>query len=172
MTATSSAVPARIAQLRAAMQAAGVQAVVVPSSDPHVSEYLPPRWKGREWFSGFTGSMGTLAVGLDKAAVFADSRYWSQAERELAGTGVDLVKTAQAAFPPVIDWLAAGLERGSTVAVDGQSLSVATAKQLRAGLSAAGIAVRSDADLLEPAWPGRPGLPDAPVYEHRAPEAS
>ncbi len=170
--ANASPVPQRLAQLRAAMQATGVQAVVVPSSDPHVSEYLPPRWKGREWFSGFTGSMGTLAVAQDKAAVFADSRYWSQAERELAGTGVDLVKTAQAAFPPVIDWLVAGLKPGQTVAFDGQSMSVATAKQLRTALSAAGIVARSDTDVLDPAWPGRPGLPEAPVYEHRAPEAS
>ena len=172
MQATSSAIPGRIAALRTAMKSAGVHAVVVPSSDPHVSEYLPPRWKGREWFSGFTGSMGTLAVAADKAAVFADSRYWSQAEHELAGTGVDLVKTAQAAFPPVIDWLVAGLERGSTVAFDGHSMSVATAKQLRAGLTAAGIAARSDTDVLEPAWRERPGLPDAPVYEHLPPEAS
>ena len=172
MPANSSAIPQRIAQLRAAMQAAGVQAVVVPSSDPHVSEYLPPRWKGREFFSGFTGSMGTLAVAQDKAAVFADSRYWSQAERELAGTGVDLVKTAQAAFTPVVDWLVTGLKPGSTVAFDGQSVSVMAAGQLRSGLSAAGITARSDTDVLEPAWPGRPGLPDAPVYEHRPPEAS
>jgi len=172
MPTSPSAIPERIAGLRAAMKSAGVQAVVVPSSDPHVSEYLPPRWKGREWFSGFTGSMGTLAVAQDKAAVFADSRYWSQAERELAGTGVDLVKTAQAAFPPVIDWLLAGLERGSTVAFDGQSMSVATAKQLRTGLSDAGISARSDTDLLESAWRERPGLPDAPIYEHLPPEAS
>lgn len=171
MPTPASPVADRLTQLRAAMRAAGVQAVVVPSSDPHVSEYLPARWKGREWFSGFTGSMGTLAVAQDQAAVFADSRYWSQAERELAGTGVDLVKTAQAAFPPVIDWLVQGLARGSTVAFDGQSMSVATAQQLRNGLAAAGIEARGDTDVLAAAWPGRPGLPDARIYEHRPPEA-
>jgi Xaa-Pro aminopeptidase len=172
MPTTASPVPARIAALRSAMHAAGVQAVVVPSSDPHVSEYLPPRWKGREFFSGFTGSMGTLAVAHDKAAVFADSRYWEQAERELAGTGVDLVKATQASLQQVQEWLAAGVPKGGVVAFDGHSMSVAAAKQLRTALAEAGLQVRSDTDVLADAWPGRPGLPDAPVYEHEAPEAT
>ena len=75
-----SAIPARLQQLRQAMQAQGVHAVLVPSADPHLSEYLPEHWQGRQHFSGFTGSMGTLVVRLEDAFVFADSRYWTQAE--------------------------------------------------------------------------------------------
>jgi Xaa-Pro aminopeptidase len=89
----------RLDRLREAMAAASVQALLVPSSDPHLSEYLPGRWQGRQWFSGFTGSMGTLVVTVDDAALFADSRYWVQAEAELAGTGVDWCKIPTGATP-------------------------------------------------------------------------
>ncbi|HEY8049537.1 MAG TPA: aminopeptidase P family protein [Ramlibacter sp.] len=149
-----------------------MHAVLVPSSDPHVSEYLPERWQGRVWFSGFTGSMGTLVVTLDDAALFADSRYWSQAEKELAGTGVQLVKVAQAAIKPALDWIVAELKKGETLAFDGQVLSLASAQQVRTAMAAAGVNVKSDADLLDAAWPDRPGLPEAKVYEHVAPEAT
>jgi Xaa-Pro aminopeptidase len=161
----------RLQQLRQAMEAAGVQAVFVPSSDPHVSEYLPARWQGRVWFSGFTGSAGTLVVMADRAALFADGRYWSQAERELEGTGVDLVKITAAPPKPVIDWLAAHLKEGDALAFDGQCVSLAVANQLRSVLQAQGVTVRPGADLLEAAWPDRPGLPTEAVYEHTAPEA-
>ena len=70
---------------------------LVPSADPHLSEYLPARWAGREWLSGFTGSMATLVVMQDKAALFADSRYWEQAERQLLGSGIDLVRIPSSA---------------------------------------------------------------------------
>ena len=80
----------RIERVRDALKKNGLAAVLVPSSDPHLSEYLPERWQGRQWLSGFTGSMGTLVVTLKTAAVFADSRYWVQAEAELAGTGTTL----------------------------------------------------------------------------------
>src|SRR5512139_4285031 len=82
----------RLAQLREVLARRGLVALLVPSSDPHLSEYLPERWQGRVWLSGFSGSMGTLVVARDKAALFADSRYWVQAEAELAGSGIELVK--------------------------------------------------------------------------------
>jgi len=162
----------RIDALRAAMSDAGVHALVVPSSDPHVSEYLPGRWAGRAWFSGFTGSMGTLVVTQGKAAVFADSRYWSQAERELSGTGVELVKIGVAATQPAFDWMVTQLKQGDVVSFDAQVMGLATAKQLRATLAAAGLKERSDIDILESAWSDRPGLPTEPIYEHKAPEAT
>ncbi|MBC7605229.1 MAG: aminopeptidase P family protein [Ramlibacter sp.] len=172
MTSSKSPIPARLDKLRTAMNAAGVQTLYVPSSDPHVSEYLPTRWRGREWFSGFTGSMGTLVVGAKRAALFADSRYWSQAERELAGTGVDLVKIGTGALKPVIDWIAAELTPGEVLAFDAQVVSLAAAQQIRSALAAARIVVKSDIDLLEQAWVDRPGLPQEAIYEHLAPEAT
>nr|WP_316644213.1 aminopeptidase P family protein [uncultured Roseateles sp.] len=172
MDTRTSEITLRLARLRDAMQAQQVHGVLVPSSDPHLSEYLPARWQGREWLSGFTGSMGTLVVTLDRAALFADMRYWTQAEVELAGTGIDLVKIPSGAATHFIDWTAQQLQAGQSLAVDGQCLSLALAQQVRLGLLAAKIKLRTDLDLLDAIWDGRPALPGAPVYEHAAPQAT
>ncbi len=164
--------PERLARLREAMRREGVAAVLVPSADPHLSEYLPGRWQGREWLSGFTGSMGTLVAARDAAALFADSRYWVQAEAQLAGSGIELVRIPTAAASHHIDWLCSRLAAGDRVAVDGDVLGLAAARQLETALTAAGIALRSDLDLLGEAWPDRPALPTAPVIEHRPPHAT
>jgi Xaa-Pro aminopeptidase len=161
----------RMARLREALAQAGVHALLVPSSDPHLSEYLPERWQGRQWLSGFTGSMATLVVTLDRAALFADSRYWVQAEAEIAGTGIELVKIATGAANAHLDWLARQIPRGATVAVDGQVLGLAAAGALQSALQAAGVLLRTDIDLLDAIWPDRPALPAQPVVEHRAPHA-
>ncbi len=161
----------RLARLREQMAHDGVDALLVPSSDPHLSEYLPARWQGREWLSGFTGSMGTLVVASDRAALFADSRYWVQAERELADSGIELERIASAASSAHLDWIVQQVARGGTVAVDGQVLGLAAAQALRARCESAGLLLCTDADLLQPVWPDRPALPAAPVVAHRAPQA-
>jgi Xaa-Pro aminopeptidase len=153
--------------LRAAMRRHQVDACMVPSSDPHLSEYLPPRWQGRQWLSNFTGSVGTFIITQDFAGVWTDARYWTQAETELAGTGVQLMKIASGAGTQYVDWLADTLEPGQVLAVDGAVLGLSIARQLQAR----GIALRTDLDLLDEVWAGRPGLPDAPVYEHQRPYA-
>lgn len=161
----------RIEQAQAALARRGLAAVLVPSSDPHLSEYLPERWQGRQWLSGFTGSMGTLVVARDRAAVFADSRYWVQAEAELRGSGIELVKIPTGNATMHVDWIAALVKPGEVVGVDGQVLGLAAAQQLRGAVEKAGATLRTDVDLLAEVWPDRPGLPTAPVYEHRAPQA-
>lgn len=161
-------IPQRIASLRAAMAKAGVDACLVPSSDPHLSEYLPQRWQARRWLSGFTGSMGTLIVSADFAGVWADSRYWVQAEHELAGTGITLMKIDTAASSLHLQWLADTLKAGQTLAVDGDVLSLAAAKALQAALVPRGVIVRSDLDLIDAVYAGRPALPTAAVYQHEA----
>jgi Xaa-Pro aminopeptidase len=161
----------RIDALREAMAAAGVHGLLVPSADPHLSEYLPARWQARQWLSGFTGSMGTLALTLERAALFADSRYWVQAEAELAGSGIELVKIPTGGSAMHVDWLAAHVPAGHSVAVDGAVLGLASEQVLRAALERAGVVLRTDLDLVDRVWPDRPALPAAPVYEHRAPHA-
>jgi len=161
----------RIERVRDELRRQQLAAVLVPSSDPHLSEYLPERWQGRQWASGFTGSMGTLVVTLDTAALFADSRYWVQAEAELAGTGTELVKIPTGNSSAHVDWLASHVPAGASVGVDGSVLGLAAAQLLQATLDRAGVKLRTDFDALAAVWPERPGLPSAAVYEHLAPEA-
>jgi Xaa-Pro aminopeptidase len=163
----------RIELLRGAMAREALAAVLVPSSDPHISEYLPEHWQGRQWLSGFTGSVGTLVVTADFAGVWVDSRYWTMAEAQLAGTGIALMKMmAGQQSAPHVDWLAENVAAGETVAVDGAVLGVAAARALKDALTARGIVLRTDLDLLDAVWPERPGLPSESVYEHVAPQAS
>ncbi len=193
-TATAaSPIPERLSALRAHMARQGWQAVLLPSSDPHLSEYLPERWQGRVHFSGFTGSSGTLLVAADRAAVFTDSRYWTQAEAELAGSGVDLVKLDGAAVPACTQWLQAlgltgqqdaqgaqGVQgvQGATLALDGSVMGLAQTQQLADALAAVAVAsapawrLHATDDVLDGVWPDRPGLPTAPVFEHLPPHAS
>ena len=149
----------------------GVDAFIVPSSDPHLSEYLPRRWQGREWLSGFTGSVGTFIATADVAGVWTDGRYWTQAETELAGSNIALMKIPSGASLLHIDWLAANMQPGQTVAVDARVLGLAVARLLQDALSARGILLRTDLDLLDEIWSDRPGLPPEPLYEHAAPHA-
>jgi Xaa-Pro aminopeptidase len=166
-----SAIAERLAHLRSAMARAGIDAYVVPSSDPHLSEYLPGHWKGREWLSGFTGSVGTFIATQDFAGVWTDGRYWTQAETELAGTDIALMKIPGAASQMHVDWLAANLARGRTVAVDARVLGLAGARLLSDALFARGVNLRLDVDLLDEVWQDRPALPGDPVFEHLPPYA-
>ena len=165
-------IPTRLAALRHHMQQQGISACLIPSSDPHLSEYLPPYWQGRRWLSGFHGSVGTLIVCADFAGLWADSRYWVQAEQELAGSGITLMKIQSVAQPLHLDWLAANLAAGDVVAVDGDVLALASARALQDKLLAAGIVLRSDFDPLQSVWTDRPPLPEQPVYEHLPPYAA
>jgi Xaa-Pro aminopeptidase len=163
---------ARLEQLRAAMARHGVDAYIVPSSDPHLSEYLPRRWQGREWLSGFTGSVGTLIATADFAGVWTDGRYWTQAETELAGSGIALMKIPSGASLLHIDWLARTMQPGQTVAVDARVLGLAVARLLKDALQARDVKLRTDIDLLDEIWSERPGLPTEALYEHAAPHAT
>ncbi len=168
MTATPTVHAQRIATAQHALTELGLAACLVPSSDPHLSEYLPARWQGREWLSGFTGSMGTLALTPTRAALFADSRYWTQAETELAGSGIELVKIDTGASTQHVQWLVQHTGAGKTVGVDGAVLGLAAAQQLRLALDAVGASLRTDVDLFTHIWPDRATLPQAPVFEHDA----
>ena len=124
MILTASTSAQALNALRKAMQVAGVQACLVPSADPHLSEYLPDYWQLRPWLTGFSGSVGTVVVTADFAGLWVDSRYWVQAEAELSGTQVTLMKIGVASDPAHTDWLAANLPRGAVVAVDGRALGL------------------------------------------------
>jgi Xaa-Pro aminopeptidase len=158
-------IPERIAALRGVMQQRGVAACIVPTADPHLSEYLPGHWTAREWLSGFTGSAGTLVVTADFAGVWTDSRYFSQAERQLAGSGVELVKLNVPHTPEHMEWLCSRVKPGDKIACSADMLSLATERSLRKQLGDHGAELIED-DLPAAIWDDRPPLPHAPVYAH------
>ncbi|RRW55179.1 aminopeptidase P family protein [Pseudomonas moraviensis] len=170
-TLTEGSVPQRLAHTRELMRREGIHALLVPSADPHLSEYLPGYWQGRQWLSGFHGSVGTLIVTADFAGVWADSRYWEQATKELNGSGIELVKL-QPGQPSPLDWLAEQTPEGGVVAVDGAVMAVASARTLSSKLEVRGARLRTDIDLLQEVWRDRPSLPNAPIYQHLPPQAT
>ncbi|MDR1919183.1 MAG: aminopeptidase P family protein [Tannerellaceae bacterium] len=155
----------RIAALRAAMEEFGMDAYIVPGSDPHLSEYVPARWKSRQWLSGFTGSAGTLVFTAGKAGLWTDSRYFLQAAAELEGTGIDLYKTGLPETPSIDDFLLHELEEGAVVGLDGQSYSAAGARALERLLGGKHIRLETSFDLLNEIWKDRPEIPRAPLFE-------
>ncbi len=162
----------RLQQVRQLLAERKLAALLVPSADPHLSEYLPDHWQGRAWLSGFHGSVGTLIVTPDFAGLWADSRYWVQAEKELAGSGISLMKISSGGSVEHIDWLAKTIPAGQTVAVDGSVLGLTTARLLQQALDAAGVKLDTTQDHLHAVWPDRPALPGAAVYEHLPPFAT
>ncbi|MCX7077890.1 MAG: aminopeptidase P family N-terminal domain-containing protein, partial [Pseudomonas sp.] len=170
-TLTHGVVPQRLAQTRELMSQEGIHALLVPSADPHLSEYLPGYWQGRQWLSGFHGSVGTLIVTPDFAGVWADSRYWEQATKELKGSGIELVKL-QPGQPGPLDWLAEQTPEGGVVAVDGAVMAVASARTLGSKLQERGARLRTDIDVLNEVWQDRPALPNQPIYQHLPPQAT
>jgi len=154
----------RLSALRERMKAENIDAYIIASADPHISEYLPDRYKNIEWISGFTGSAGTLAITADFAGLWTDSRYFVQATEQLAGTGFELVKLKVQGAAEYAEWLSETLSKDATVAFDGKLASIAIAQQLKGNLEPKGIKVRGDVDLIDGIWENRPDLPKEEAY--------
>lgn len=154
----------KLASIRQLMKEKGVDAYIIPSSDPHISEYLPDRYKCIKWTSGFTGSAGTLVITEDFAGLWTDARYFVQANEQLAGSGFELVKLQVQGKAEYVTWLGKKLEKGNTVAFDGNLAAVAVAQIVQQELEPLGIQVDGHLDLLDPIWEGRPALPTEPAY--------
>lgn len=170
-TTLEQSVPQRLVHVRQAMAAGSIDALLVPSADPHLSEYLPGYWQGRQWLSGFQGSVGTLVVTPGFAGLWVDSRYWEQAAQELEGSGIELMKLLPGK-PGALEWLGENVEPNGRVAVDGAVMALASARQLAERLKARGAQLVTDMDLLGQVWDGRPALPGNPVYQHLPPHAT
>jgi Xaa-Pro aminopeptidase len=151
--------------LRSHMAKKRIKACIVPSSDPHLSEYIPEHWKSRAWLSGFTGSSGTLVVTDKKAALWTDSRYFLQAEKELNGSGIDLCKMGLPETPTMEAWLIDVLKKKDIVAFDGRLLSHSMAKGLIFNLKSHGLKVDSNIDFIDKIWTNRPSIPKGKAFE-------
>src|SRR5690606_4413922 len=154
----------RLSALREGMKSENIDAYIIASADPHISEYLPDRYKNIEWISGFTGSAGTLAITKDFAGLWTDSRYFVQADQQLIGSGFELVKLKTQGAAEYASWLKETLQEGDIVAFDGKLISIATAQQLKYKLEPQGITIKSDVDLIDKIWTDRPGLPKERAY--------
>lgn len=148
------------------MEDNGLDACIIPSTDPHMGEYIPRHWAAREWVSGFTGSAGTVVITRDFAGLWTDSRYFLQAEEQLRGSGIKLVKLRIPHTPEYVDWLAQNLEEGSRVSVDGNVISLTSARHIRSVFKEKGISLVTDIDIPAKVWTERPGLPPEPVFNH------
>lgn len=148
------------------MEAASIDAYIVPSTDPHQSEYIPACWRFREWISGFTGSAGVVVLTRDFAGLWTDSRYFLQAEEQLKGCRIQLVKLVIPHTPEYIGWLCEHLGPGLRVGLDSRFFSVSLVRYFTEILQPAGISMDTSADLLTDLWTNRPKLPSGPVYEH------
>ena len=156
----------KIQKLRTLMLSKGVSAYIVPSSDPHLSEYIPDCWKLRAWLTGFTGSAGTAVVSKYGSALWTDSRYFLQAEQELKGSEIELCKMGLPDTPTMVEWLAANLKPEETVGFDGQLLSHSAAKIFVNELENKGLKVNSNLDLSNQVWNDRPASPQGKAFEH------
>ncbi len=156
----------KLAELRSLMQQKGFSAYIIPGTDPHQSEYLPHHWKTREWFSGFTGSTGTLVVTADFAGLWTDSRYFIQAEEELKNSGIELVKLVIPHTPEYLDWLADTLSSDSTVGINGEVFSQSLVNLMKKKFKDKSISINCSADLPGMIWQERPPISQNHVYEH------
>ena len=149
----------KIAALRAAMEAEGADGVYVPSSDPHMTEYLPARWRCRAWLSGFTGSAGTLCVTREAAALWTDGRYFIQAERQLEGSGITLMRMAQPGVPTVEEYCGKVLPENGVLGLCGLTASCGLVRGVQKELDAKKGTIKT-LNLEDELWTeGRPALP-------------
>lgn len=158
-------IPERIAALREAMKQHKIDAYIIPTSDPHMSEYPADCWKYREWISGFTGSAGTVIITADKAGLWTDSRYFLQASTQLEGTGIELFKMMLPETPTIPEFLTHELKEGQTVGLNGETYSLADARTLEKSLAEKEIKLNTNASLIDPIWKERPAIPEAPMFE-------
>ncbi|MBX9884042.1 MAG: aminopeptidase P family N-terminal domain-containing protein, partial [Novosphingobium sp.] len=161
----------RLAAARAVLAAAGCQGLVVYNADPHLSEYLPARWGGREWLSRFPGSAGTVAITAHHAALFVDSRYLLLAEAAMAGTPFEVHLAGPADPAPHLAWLVRHVPAGGAVLTDAMVLALGEQRVLAARLAEAGIALRTDIDVFGTIWADRPAVPAEPAWLHEPAEA-
>ncbi len=156
----------RVTLLRQALENSGLSAFIIPSTDPHQSEYVAKHWAIREWISGFTGSAGTVVITQKDAGLWTDSRYFLQAENELAQSGFALHKLGPQGSGDHIDWLLREMSAGDKIGVDGRLISQTEAARLDRRLRGAGMKLSIDIDPIPEVWSDRPTMPETHLFAH------
>ncbi len=156
----------RLNELRTLMKKKNIAAYIIPSADPHQSEYVAPRWKARAWISGFTGSAGTVVVTMKKAGLWTDGRYFVQAEAQLEGSTITLFKDGLPETPSYTDWINSELKKGEIVSFDASVMSINSVESLKGAFAQKGIKVASSEDLIDKIWKDRPAFPSGKGFIH------
>lgn len=159
-------IKSRLEALRAEMDKVGVDLAVIPHADPHQSEYMSSHWHLRGFFSGFTGSAGTLVVGKEEACLWTDSRYFLQAAQQLEGTGIKLMKEGIPGTPEISEYIINSLPAGATVGIDGMQFSINAENSLRKELNAHDIKLDTTLRPADAIWTDRPALPANKAFIH------
>lgn len=154
----------RIAALRGMMDEMGIDAYVVPTDDFHQSEYVGEHFKARKFISGFSGSYGTVVICKEDAGLWTDGRYFFQAEHELEGSGIRLMKLFVGDTPSIPEYLAANVPEGGKVAFDGRVLPVVDGQEFEEALAPKHIEINYSVDLIDKIWTDRPPLSDKPAF--------
>lgn len=154
----------RIAAFRRKMQECGMDAVIVPTADSHASEYIADHFKTRQWLCGFTGSAGVLVVAKEEAALFTDGRYFIQAQEQLKGSGVTLMRMGTPGTPTPEEYVCSLTRAGGCVGVDFSVVSMQFAQMLEALLEKQSVSLHNTGDWFDALWADRPAMPDAPAY--------
>lgn len=156
----------KLSALRKLMNEHGFSAYIIPSSDAHLSEYVAEHWQARKWISGFTGSAGTVVITLKKSGLWADGRYFIQAENQIKDTEIELFKISIPGFPTYTEWLLQELEEGDEIGIDGSVFSVNQVKNMQKKFDSKNISLVSNYDLIDEIWQDRPEIPTSDVFLH------
>ena len=157
-------IPERLSDLRKFMESKKLDVFVIPSTDPHLSEYPAATWESRKWISGFTGSAGTIVVTTKEAGLFTDSRYFLQGKTELANTGIDLFKMGLPETPDMIDWIIDQAGENGKVGIDGLVYAASDAKMLESRLKRKNIELVTEFDPFAEIWKERPAIPQNEIF--------
>ncbi len=155
----------KLEKLRDLMDDNGLSAYIIPTSDPHNSEYVPERYKGRKWISGFTGSAGTVVVTKNESGLWTDGRYFIQAENELEGTEIELFKMGKEDVPSYKEWLGDNIKEGEKIGFNGKLFTIDTVRDMEDELKD-DVELVTDIDLIDKIWKDRPEVPKNDIFIH------
>lgn len=156
----------KLKKLRDVMKKYNINYYIIPSADPHQSEYVAEYYRGRAEVSGFTGSAGTLLVGEKEAKLWTDGRYFIQAAEQLQGTGIDLMKMATSGYDTINQWVEKNIKENETLGFEGSCYSTNQYKELLKIADNNKFNINMDKDLLEEIWNDRPSLPEDKIFVH------
>jgi len=152
--------------LQTALKDDGIDYYIIPSTDPHLGEYVPDHWRIIPWLTGFTGSAATIIVTTSFAGLWTDSRYFIQADNQLEGSGFNLMKPELHGNNDFIEWLSENIHPGSKIALDGRTSSIVLLRRIKKLSESKALSVDIDCDLISELWTDRPSLSDLPAFDH------